>query len=130
MPRQRKQPFGGRVNGKIFTVQAHSSKMTVGKSTLTSTALPYNVNGCLYVSGYLFMELMDATVDHTAGRSGATLVTDLTIDAAASTTDGLTLPDNTFGDGSAQLTLSTKEQSACVNLFLADATGKDGGRKI
>jgi hypothetical protein len=114
----------GRVNGKVFTAQARLKKMTVGKSSLESEAMPYYIDGCLYVPSFLFMELLDATVDFTPDRSGATLSTDITIDASGSTLKGLKLPDNTYGEGGARLVLSASERSACAKLFYADATGK------
>ncbi len=115
----------GRVNGTVFKAQAQMPEMTVGKLTLGSGSTPQYVDGCLYVPSYLFMELMDATVDFTSDLSGATLVTDITIDVDESTTKGLKLADNTFGDGSVQLTLEAQSQSVCAKLFEADATGKN-----
>jgi len=114
----------GRVNGKVFEVQARLSKIVVENSTINSEAVPQYVGDCLYVPSFLFMELMDATVDFTTDRSGATLITDIVINSEGSTTRGLTLPDNTYGDGGVQLTLSAQGQSACAKLFFADATGK------
>ncbi len=115
----------GRVNGTVFKAQAHMPEMTVGRLTLGPGSTPQYVDGCLYVPSYLFMELLDATVDFTADRSGATLVTDITINADESTTKGLKLADNTFGDGSVRLTLEAEAQAVCAKLFLAEATGKD-----
>ncbi len=114
----------GRVNGQVFTAQARLVEMTVGESTLNGEVTPHYVDGCLYVPSYLFMELLDATVDFTADRSGATLVTDIVIDSDGSTTEGLSLADNTFGDGSVALALSAEEKSGCAKLFLAESTGK------
>jgi hypothetical protein len=114
----------GRVNGVKFTVQARWPKITVGKSTIESIVAPRYVDGCLYVPSFLFMELLDATVDFTADRAAATLVTDAAIDAKSATADGLTLPDHTYGGGGVQLKLSSHEKSACAKLFPADATGK------
>lgn len=114
----------GRVNGSVFKAQAHVPEMTVGKSTLGASVSPKCVDGCLYVPSFLFMELLGATVDFTPDRSGATLVTDIAIDPETSTLEGLTLADNTFGDGSVQLTLEAGDQTVCAKLFFADAVGK------
>lgn len=115
----------GRVNGAVFKAQARVPEMTVGKVTLGPGSTPQYIDGCLYVPSYLFMELMDATVDFTSDRSGATLVTDITIDADKSSTDGLKLADHTFGDGSVRLTLEAQSQSVCAKLFPTEAIGKD-----
>ncbi len=114
----------GRVNGSVFKVQAGVPEMTVGKSTLGASVSPQCVDGCLYVPSFLFMELLGATVDFTPDRSGATLETDMDIDPETSTSDGLTLTDNTYGDGSVQLTLEAGNQTVCAKLFFADAVGK------
>jgi hypothetical protein len=118
----------GRVNGKVFSVQARVSEMTVGKSVLNAEVTPHYIDGCLYVPSFLFMELLDAAVDFTADRSGATLDTDIVIRDADSTTEGLSIPDNTFGDGSVELTLSAQRQSACAKLFLDGET--DRGEEV
>lgn len=70
------------------------------------------------------MELLDATVDFTPDRAGATLVTEFTVDAGKSTPEGLALADNTFGDGSVRLTLEADDKTVCAKLFPADAVGK------
>ena len=114
----------GRVNGSVFKVQANVPKMTVGKTVLNSNVSPRYVNGCLYVPSFLFMELLGATVDFTPDRSGATLVTQMAIDAEKSTLEGLALDDNTFGDGNVQLTLEAEAKTVCAKLFLSDAVGK------
>ncbi len=118
----------GRVNGSVFKVQAGVPEMTVGKSTLGSSSAPQCVDGCLYVPSFLFIELLGATVDFTPDGSGATLVTNITVDAAKSTPDGLTLAENTIGDGSVQLTLEADDKAVCAKLFFADAVGK--GREV
>lgn len=38
---------------------------------------------------------------------------------------GLSLPDNTYGDGSVKLILSAQRQAACAKLFRADTVGKN-----
>jgi len=66
----------GRVNDLVFKVQASVPKMTIGQTILESSASPQYVDGCLYVPSFLFMELLDTTVNFSSDHSGGTLFTD------------------------------------------------------
>lgn len=83
-----------RVNGKVLTVSAGAAEMTYGKTKVKSdTAVPVDIDGCLYVPSFLFMTLFDdGVVDFSSDRSTATLETNATIDLASSGTAGLSVP--------------------------------------
>jgi hypothetical protein len=100
------------LNGNVITCKADSSDIVIGNKTLGGTAPEY-IDGCFYVPSYTFMELMNAIVDFTTDRSGATITTDMVVDSATSGIDGLSISQENIPSLGKQLYTGAEACSSC-----------------